>query len=53
MGFFIFGLGIIIASQNLQIDITQEGLVGVGPFSVLGSRVKLDPRMDMLFSLGF
>jgi hypothetical protein len=34
MGFFIFGLGIIIASQNLQIDITPRVLWGWAFFCV-------------------
>jgi hypothetical protein len=30
-----------------------RGSCGGGPFSVLGSRVKLDPSMGMVFDLGF
>jgi hypothetical protein len=43
MGFFIFGLGIIIASQNLQIDMTQRVLRGWAFFCV-GFKSQVGPK---------
>jgi hypothetical protein len=52
MAFFTFGLGIIIASQNLQIDITQRVLYGWAFFCV-GFKSQVGPKHGQVFSLGF